>query len=62
MERFTGKNVVVTGGAQGMGKAISERFTAEGARVLVADLNAEGAAATAKELGGLSIGCDVTKS
>jgi meso-butanediol dehydrogenase / (S,S)-butanediol dehydrogenase / diacetyl reductase len=62
MERFTGKNVVVTGGAQGMGKAISERFTAEGARVLVADLNAEGASATAKELGGLSIGCDVTKA
>lgn len=62
MERFTGKNVVVTGGAQGMGKAISERFTAEGARVLVADLNAAGASATAKELGGLSIGCDVTKA
>src|SRR4029077_15158357 len=62
MERFTGKNVVVTGGAQGIGKAISERFTAEAARVLVAAENAEGGSATAKELGGLSIGCDVTKA
>lgn len=62
MERFTGKNVIVTGGAQGMGKAIGERFASEGARVLVADLNEAGAAATAKELGGLSISCDVTKA
>jgi NAD(P)-dependent dehydrogenase (short-subunit alcohol dehydrogenase family) len=62
MERFTGKNVVVTGGAQGMGKAIAERFSREGARVLVSDLNEQGAATVAKELSGLSIGCDVTKA
>ncbi len=62
MQRFNGKNVVVTGGAQGMGKAIAEAFTREGARVLVSDLNESGAAAVAKELGGISVGCDVTRA
>jgi meso-butanediol dehydrogenase / (S,S)-butanediol dehydrogenase / diacetyl reductase len=62
MKRFDGKNVVVTGGAQGMGKAISERFAAEGARVLVSDMNEAGAAAVAKELNGLAFSCDVTKA
>src|SRR5271166_3934212 len=62
MERLTGKNVVVTGGAQGMGKAISERFASEGARVLVSDMNEAGAATVAKELNGLAFRCDVTKA
>jgi NAD(P)-dependent dehydrogenase (short-subunit alcohol dehydrogenase family) len=62
VQRFNGKNVVVTGGAQGMGKAIAEAFASEGARVLVSDLNEAGAAAVAKELGGISVGCDVTNA
>jgi len=37
--RLAGKVAVVTGGASGMGKATVLRFCAEGARVVVADLN-----------------------
>jgi NAD(P)-dependent dehydrogenase (short-subunit alcohol dehydrogenase family) len=58
MNRFDGQNVVVTGAAQGMGKAIAEAFAAEGARLLVADLNEAGAQAVAKEVGGVGVGCD----
>jgi len=61
-KRFEGKNVVVTGGAQGMGRAIGAAFVEEGAQVLLADLNADGVAATAKELGTLHARCDVTNS
>lgn len=42
--RYTDQVVLVTGGAQGLGRAMVERFAAEGARVYVADLNTEAAA------------------
>jgi glucose 1-dehydrogenase len=42
--RFSGTNVLVTGGASGIGLAIAEAFLAEGARVLVADRDAVGLA------------------
>ena len=42
-----GKIAIVTGGAQGLGAAICQRLAHEGAHVLVADLNLEGAEATA---------------
>lgn len=41
------KIAIVTGGAQGLGAALCERLAREGAHVVVADLNLEGAAATA---------------
>ena len=44
--RFEGKVVVVTGAAGGIGSAICQRFASEGARVVVTDVNADGAAAT----------------
>jgi 3-oxoacyl-[acyl-carrier protein] reductase len=50
MGRFAGKAVLVTGAAQGIGRTIAARFAAEGAAVLVFDLNAEGAARTAEAL------------
>jgi len=49
----------VTGGASGIGAAISRRLAAEGADVTIADLNAEGAAAVAAEISGESVELDV---
>ena len=45
--RFKDKTVVVTGAAGGIGAAICQRFASEGALVVVTDVNAEGAEATA---------------
>ncbi len=55
---LTGKVAVVTGGAQGLGKAISRRFAEAGASVVIGDINAEGAQATARELAA-STGADL---
>ena len=55
------KVVVVTGGASGIGRALCRRFAAEGARgIAVADLDAEGAARVAGEIGGLAVAVDVS--
>ncbi|HZS89269.1 MAG TPA: glucose 1-dehydrogenase [Chloroflexota bacterium] len=51
MSRFAGKVALVTGAAQGIGRTIAERFAAEGAAVVIFDLNADQAAATAQSLG-----------
>ncbi|MEV5707041.1 glucose 1-dehydrogenase [Actinoallomurus sp. NPDC052274] len=48
--RFSGRSVVVTGGGAGIGRAIALRFGAEGARVVVADLDAASAGRTAGEI------------
>ena len=56
------KIVVVTGAASGIGKAMVERFHAEGAaRVVAADLDEAGASAAAESVGGWSMGVDVSR-
>lgn len=47
MSRLAGKTALVTGGAQGLGAGIARRLVREGARVLVTDLNSDGAVAVA---------------
>lgn len=49
--RLEGKTAIVTGGASGFGAGIARKFAAEGARVMVADINADGAAEIAAEIG-----------
>ena len=60
--RFQNKIVLVTGGTGGIGRAISERFVSEGARVAVADVSQKRADEVAAELGeqAVGFGVDVT--
>lgn len=62
--RLKGKTAVVTGGASGFGAGIVRKFLAEGARVAVADINAEAAEAFASQLGGqaFAVSVDVSKN
>jgi 3-oxoacyl-[acyl-carrier protein] reductase len=59
--RLAGKVAIVTGGASGFGAGIVRKFAAEGAKVLVADINLEGAEALARELGQKAAQVDVSK-
>ncbi len=56
-----GKVVVVTGGANGIGRALCLRFAREGARaVIVADIDAQGISRVADEINGVASRCDVS--
>ena len=60
--RLSGKTAIVTGAASGFGAGIARRFAAEGARVLVADLDGAGAEAMAAEIGDAALPCRVDVS
>src|ERR1700730_4616279 len=61
---LTGQTAVITGGAQGLGFAIAQRFVAEGARVVLGDVNLEATESALAQLGGddvaVAVRCDVT--
>lgn len=60
-----GKTAVITGGAQGIGRATAELFYEHGARIVIADLNGELAQQTAQEIAGadgIGVACDVTQA
>jgi meso-butanediol dehydrogenase/(S,S)-butanediol dehydrogenase/diacetyl reductase len=58
-EILQGELAVVTGGASGIGRAVCERFAAEGARVAVLDRKADEAHAVAQAVGGVALTVDV---
>ena len=58
--KLEGRVAIVTGAAQGIGRAIADKLHAEGAEVAVVDINGDGAAAAASQLDGLAITADIS--
>jgi 3-oxoacyl-[acyl-carrier protein] reductase len=63
MNRLKDKVAIVTGAASGFGEGMAKRFAEEGAKIVVADLNGDGAERVAKEIGSaaVAIAADVSK-
>jgi 3-oxoacyl-[acyl-carrier protein] reductase len=66
MSLLDGQTAVITGGAQGIGFAIAQRYTAEGARVVLGDLDLAATETAVEKLGGAEVAravrCDVTNA
>jgi NAD(P)-dependent dehydrogenase (short-subunit alcohol dehydrogenase family) len=60
--RLEGKIAFITGGASGVGRATCRRFATEGARVVVADINGDGASMVASSIGENAIGVSLDVS
>ena len=58
---IAGKVFIVTGGASGLGEGTARMLAAEGAKVVVADMQVEKGEAIAKEIGGAFVKCDVSQ-
>ncbi|MFT7523613.1 MAG: 3-oxoacyl-[acyl-carrier protein] reductase, partial [Candidatus Paceibacteria bacterium] len=57
--RLDGKSAIITGGGSGFGAGMARKFAAEGARVMVADINMAAAQEIAAEIGGVACEVDV---
>jgi 3-oxoacyl-[acyl-carrier protein] reductase len=60
--RLKGKSAIITGAGSGFGAGMARKFATEGARVLVADINADAAAEIAREIGGAACTVDVANN
>jgi NAD(P)-dependent dehydrogenase (short-subunit alcohol dehydrogenase family) len=60
--KIQGIAAIVTGAASGLGAATARALSAAGAKVALLDLNVEATAATAREIGGVAIACDVAEA
>jgi NAD(P)-dependent dehydrogenase (short-subunit alcohol dehydrogenase family) len=58
---IAGKVFIVTGGASGLGEGTARMLAANGAKVVVADVQADKGQALAREIGGAFVACDVTQ-
>ena len=58
--RLEGRTAIITGASSGIGLATARRFTEEGARVVLADVDDDRGRRAAEELGGHYVHCDVT--
>ena len=58
---ISGKTVVITGGASGIGAALARQAADAGANVCIADLIGEAAQVVADQIGGIAVSCDVTQ-
>ena len=58
---ISGKAFIVTGGASGLGEGAARALAAKGAKVVIADLQADKGEAVARSLGGAFVKCDVTQ-
>src|SRR5688572_7585093 len=61
MGKLDGRVAIVTGGAQGIGRAIVDKLTAEGATVVIGDVAAAEAEAAAEAVGGRAIATDIAE-
>ena len=63
MNRLAGKAALITGAARGIGRAFTEAYVREGARVAVADIDVERARQSASDIGdgAIAVGIDVTR-
>jgi meso-butanediol dehydrogenase / (S,S)-butanediol dehydrogenase / diacetyl reductase len=61
-DRLTGVHALITGAASGIGAASARRMAREGAQLLLADINGDGAKELADELGQASVQADVTRA
>ena len=60
MPKLQNKSALITGGARGIGAAIARRFAAEGAQVIIGDVDAESGSQLAAEIGGTFFRLDVS--